>query len=66
MFIDLCGFPGEAGCFANIGRFAHAVAGDVLINLKDLETEGALRPGDRVFLMADSLTSSSVLCLQKL
>jgi len=65
MFIELCGFPREAGCYTNISRFAHAVAGDVLINLKDLETAGALNPGDRMFLMADSVTSSSVLCLQK-
>lgn len=65
MFVELCGFPKEAGHFANIGRFAHAVAGDVLINLKDLETEGAIKPGDRIFLMADSISLSSVLCLQR-
>ena len=65
MFLKLCGFPNEAGCFGNIGRFAHAVAGDVLINLKDLETEGAFRPGDMIFLMADSITATSVLCLQR-
>ena len=65
MFIELCGFQPDAGCFANIGRFAHAVAGDVLINLQDLETEGAIGPGDRVFLMADSITSSAVMCLRK-
>lgn len=64
MFVELCGFHKEAGCFRNIGRFAHAVAGDVLINLKDLETGGEIKPGDRIFLMADSITSSSVLCLQ--
>jgi 3-oxoacyl-[acyl-carrier-protein] synthase III len=65
MFIELCGFPKETGCFGNIGRFAHAVAGDVLVNLKDLEAEGSIQPGDRFFLMADSITSSSVLCLQR-
>lgn len=65
MFIELCGFRKESGCFKNIGRFAHAVAGDVLINLRDLETEGAIRTGDRIFLMADSITSCAVLCLQR-
>jgi 3-oxoacyl-[acyl-carrier-protein] synthase III len=65
MFVELCGFPKEAGCFGNISRFAHAVAGDVLINLKDLETDGAFRPGDQIFLMADSITATSVLCLQR-
>jgi 3-oxoacyl-[acyl-carrier-protein] synthase III len=65
MFVELCGFRKEAARFANTGRFAHAVAGDVLINLRDLELEGAIRPGDRIFLMSDSITSSSVLCLQK-
>lgn len=65
MLIELCGFRKDAGYFGNIGRFAHAVAGDVLINLKDLETEGAFKPGDRIFLMADSVTSSSVLCLRR-
>ena len=65
MFLKLCGFPNEAGCFGNINRFAHAVAGDVLINLKDLETEGAFSPEDMIFLMADSITATSVLCLQR-
>lgn len=65
MFLKLCGFPNEVGCFGNIGRFAHAVAGDVLINLKDLEAEGAFRAGDMIFLMADSITATSVLCLQR-
>ena len=65
MFVELCGFRKESGCFENIGKFAHAVAGDVLINLQDLETEGAIQPGDRIFLMADSITSSAVLCLQR-
>lgn len=65
MFIELCGFRPDAGYFMNVGRFAHAVAGDVLINLRDLDADGALTPGDRVFLMADSVTSSSVLCLEK-
>jgi 3-oxoacyl-[acyl-carrier-protein] synthase III len=65
MFIELCGFRKEAGCFENISRFAHAVAGDVLINLKDMDLGGAIKPGDRVFLMADSVTSVSVLCLQR-
>lgn len=65
MFIELCGFRKESGCFENIGRFAHAVAGDVLVNLRDLDTNGAIQPGDRIFLMADSITSSAVLCLQK-
>jgi 3-oxoacyl-[acyl-carrier-protein] synthase III len=65
MFIELCGFPKDTGWFVNLGRFAHAVAGDVLINLKDLESRGAIQPGERLFLLADSVTSSSVLCLQK-
>jgi 3-oxoacyl-[acyl-carrier-protein] synthase III len=65
MFIELCGFPKHAGCFGNIGRFAHAVAGDVLINLRDLDDDGAIRSGDRIFLMADSVTASSVFCLRK-
>ncbi|HKR13386.1 MAG TPA: hypothetical protein VJT15_15085 [Pyrinomonadaceae bacterium] len=65
MFLKLCGFPNEAGSFGNIGRFAHAVAGDVLINLQDLDAEGAFKPGDMIFLMADSITATSVLCLQR-
>jgi 3-oxoacyl-[acyl-carrier-protein] synthase-3 len=65
MFVELCGFGKDASRFGNTGRFGHAVAGDVLINLRDLETEGEIKPGDRIFLMADSITSSSVLCLQR-
>jgi 3-oxoacyl-[acyl-carrier-protein] synthase III len=65
MFIELCGFRKEAGCFENIGRFAHAVAGDILINLKDLEEKGAVRRDDLLFLMADSITNASVLCLRR-
>ena len=65
MFVELCGFPRECGSFTNVGRFAHAVAGDVLINLQDLEDEGAFQPGDLIFLMADSITAASVLCLQR-
>lgn len=65
MFVELCGFPKERGAFTNVGRFAHAVAGDVLINLQDLETEGAFQPGDLIFLMADSISAASVLCLQR-
>lgn len=65
MFVELCGFPREAAHCKNTGRFAHAVAGDVLINLSDLERDGAIKPGEKIFLMADSITSSSVLCLQK-
>lgn len=64
MFTELCGFRKEAGWFDNIARFAHAVAGDVLINLKDLEMSGGIRSGDRVFLMADSVAASTVVCLQ--
>lgn len=65
MFIELCGFPRSAAYCDNIGRFAHAVAGDVLINLKDLDDGGGIRTGDRVFLMADSVTASSVFCVRK-
>jgi 3-oxoacyl-[acyl-carrier-protein] synthase-3 len=65
MFIELCGFPSATGCFDNIPRFAHAVAGDVLINLKDLDADGALKAGDRVFMMSDSVSTASVVCLQR-
>jgi len=65
MFVELCGFPKEYGSVTNVSRFAHAVAGDVLINLHDLDTEGAFQPGDLIFLMADSITAASVLCLQR-
>jgi 3-oxoacyl-[acyl-carrier-protein] synthase III len=63
--VELCGFPHDAGCFANIGRFAHASAGDILVNLKDLEANREIAPGDLVFLMADSVTSIAVLCLHR-
>lgn len=65
MFVELCGFPAALGCFDNIPRFAHAVAGDVLINLQDLESGGGVSRDDRIFLMSDSVTSASVLCLQR-
>jgi 3-oxoacyl-[acyl-carrier-protein] synthase III len=64
MFVGLCGFPKQAGCCRNIGRFAHAVAGDVLINLKDLECAREIQRGDLLFLLADSITLTSVLCLE--
>jgi len=64
MFTELCGFRKEAGWFENIARFAHAVAGDVLINLTDLEMSGGIHAGDRLFLMADSIAASTVVCLQ--
>ena len=64
MFTELCGFRKEAGWFDNIARFAHAVAGDVLVNLQDLHLSGGIRPGDRLFLMADSVAASTVVCLQ--
>jgi hypothetical protein len=37
----------------------------VLINVKDIDASGALGPGDQVFAMADSVTTTSVLCLRK-
>jgi 3-oxoacyl-[acyl-carrier-protein] synthase III len=64
MFVELCGFAGAHGWFDNIPRFAHAVAGDVLINLKDLDAAGALAGNDRIFIMADSVSTASVLCVQ--
>jgi 3-oxoacyl-[acyl-carrier-protein] synthase III len=63
--VGMCGFQRAAGWFDNIDRFAHAVAGDVLINVKDIDASGALGPGDQVFAMADSVTTTSVLCLRK-
>jgi 3-oxoacyl-[acyl-carrier-protein] synthase III len=63
--VGMCGFEKAAGWFSNINRFAHAAAGDVLINFKDLDDAGALGSGDQVFAMADSVTSTSVLCLRK-
>jgi 3-oxoacyl-[acyl-carrier-protein] synthase III len=65
MFVELCGFRKEAGWFENIGRFAHAVAGDILINLKDLDDTGAIRHGDQLFLMADSVMTTGVLCIRR-
>jgi len=59
MFGELCGFPRDASYLENIGRFAHAVAGDILINLKDLDDRGGVARGDRVLLMADSVTSAA-------
>jgi len=64
MFVSLCGFRSDAGWYRNIPRFAHAVAGDVLINLKDMECSGEFQRGDRLFLMADSITLTSVLCVE--
>jgi len=60
--VELCGFRQEAGWYASV---VHAGAGDVLINLKDLEAERRLESGDLLFLMAESATSISVLCLQR-
>jgi hypothetical protein len=65
MFIELCGFSKERGWFENIPKFAHAVAGDVLINLHDLDAVGALGSGERIFMMADSITTSAVLCVRR-
>jgi 3-oxoacyl-[acyl-carrier-protein] synthase-3 len=65
MFVELCGFPKQAGWYRNLGRFAHAVAGDVLINLADADANGEIAAGDRVFLMADSITSSSIACVRR-
>jgi 3-oxoacyl-[acyl-carrier-protein] synthase III len=64
-FVSLCGFPTDRGFYANIPRLAHAVAGDVLINLDDLAAAGGLEPHDRVLLITDSISSTSAFCVEK-
>lgn len=63
--IDLCGFEESAGYFDNLARFAHASAGDVLINLKDLNDTGSLQAGQHLFLLGDSITTCSAMSIQK-
>ena len=65
MLVQLCGFKPEKGYFDNIKRFAHAVAGDVLINLEDLKSEHSIPVGDKLLLMSDSITTSSFVVLKK-
>lgn len=65
-FVSLSGFPHAAGFYENIPRLAHAVAGDLLINLRDLADSGGLEPGDHVFLLTDSISSTSAFCVETL
>ncbi|HBL30876.1 MAG TPA: hypothetical protein DD490_28920 [Acidobacteria bacterium] len=65
-FVGLSGFPAELGFYDNIPRLAHAVAGDLLINLRDLADSGGLEPGDHVFLLTDSISSTSAFCVEAL
>ncbi|MFN0009248.1 MAG: 3-oxoacyl-[acyl-carrier-protein] synthase III C-terminal domain-containing protein [Planctomycetota bacterium] len=46
----LLGIPAERVAMRTIGEAAHMISGDNLVNLRALEEEGALRPGDLVLL----------------
>ena len=63
-FVSLCGFPHALGFYDNIPRLAHAVAGDVLLNLGDLADAGGLEPGDLALLLTDSISSTSAVCVE--
>lgn len=47
---DVLGIPGDRVWSANIARVGHTVSSDHVINLVDMEREGALRKGDHLLL----------------
>jgi 3-oxoacyl-[acyl-carrier-protein] synthase III len=57
MFIEIAGFDEEQGFLDNIPKFAHTLAGDIFINLKDYSDQVPLRSGEKIFLLADSYSS---------
>lgn len=65
MFIEISGFKEEQGYYANIERFAHTLAGDILINLKDYMDESPLSAGEKVFMLIDSFSSCGSIILTK-
>lgn len=50
-FADATGVPRERLFTDNIARFAHGFSADPLINVIDLERQGATRPGDRILFL---------------
>lgn len=65
MFIEISGFKEEQGYYANIERFAHTLAGDILINLKDYVDESPLNVNEKVFMLIDSFSSCGSIILTK-
>lgn len=65
MFIEISGFNEEQGYYTNIERFAHTLAGDVLINLKDYMDETPLNAGEKIFMLIDSFSSCGSIILKK-
>lgn len=65
MFIEISGFKEEQGYYANIERFAHTLAGDILINLKDYMDEFPINVNEKVFMLIDSFSSCGSIILTK-
>lgn len=63
--VKLCGFDEAKGYYENIPRFAHTIAGDVMINLCDLHSKKPFKSDDLVFLLATSPSSWHTVALRK-
>jgi 3-oxoacyl-[acyl-carrier-protein] synthase III len=63
--VKLCGFDEAQGYYENIPRFAHTIAGDVMINLCDLHSKEPFKSDDLVFLLATSPSSWHTVALRK-
>ena len=65
MFVEISGFNEEQGYYGNLERFAHTIAGDILINLKDYTDESPLQAGEKVFMLIDSFSTCGSMILTK-
>lgn len=65
MFIEIAGFKEEQGYYGNLERFAHTLAGDILINLKDYMDESPLNADEKVFMLVDSFSTCGSIVLNK-
>jgi len=65
MFVEISGFKAEQGFYDNIARFAHTLAGDILINLKDYMDTGMPAGGEKIFFIVDSYSSCGSMLIEK-
>lgn len=63
IFVENCGFDASLGFYDNFGKYAHCLAGDTIMSLKDQNEH--IRPGEKIYTMTDGPNGSYGLCLQK-
>jgi len=63
IFIESCGFKADKGYYKNLSRIGHALSGDTLINLKDIESEYI--KDEHILLLSDGPYTSFAVCLKK-